>query len=70
MVLDKMSIWRSIQRLGEEIKFDLDPDEYAKAQADGTGVPINGIEKRGKELTVFVQMEKSKWGSSEKIDKK
>ena len=59
VILDKMIIWRSVQRLGEEIKFDLDPDECAKAQADGTGVPINGIEKRGKELKVIVQMKKA-----------
>ena len=57
--LDKMSIWRSVQKLGEEIEFDLDPDECAKGEADGTGIPINGIEKRGKELKVFVQIKKS-----------
>lgn len=58
VVLDKMSIWRSVQKLGSEIKFDIDPNECGRGEADGTGIPINGIEKRGKELKVFVQLKK------------
>lgn len=57
--LDKMSVWRSVQKLGEEIEFDLDPKECAQGEGDGTGIPINGIEKRGKEMKVFVQLKKS-----------
>ena len=52
-VLDRMTIWRSVQRVGKEIRFDLDPNEHAMGQADGTGIPIRGIRKRGKELKVF-----------------
>jgi hypothetical protein len=57
--LDKMSIWRSVQKLSEEIDFDLDPAECSHGEADGTGIPINGIEKRGKEMKVFVQLKKA-----------
>jgi len=59
VTLDKMSIWRSVQKLGKEITFDLDPDEQAHGEADGTGVPIQGIKKRGKEMKVFVQLKRS-----------
>lgn len=58
VTLDKMTIWRSVQKVGESLKFDLDPNEEAKGEADGTGIPINGIDKRGKELKVFVQLKK------------
>jgi predicted nucleic-acid-binding Zn-ribbon protein len=56
--LDRMTIWRSVQRVGKEIQFDVDPKELAMGQADGTGIPIQGIRKRGKELKVFVQLKK------------
>lgn len=59
IVLDKMSIWRAVQKLGKDISFDLDPDELASGEADGTGVPINGIKKRGMEMKVFLQLKKS-----------
>lgn len=57
IALDKMSIWRCVQKLGEEIELSLDPSEKAIAEADGTGIPIQGIAKghRGKELKVLVQ---------------
>ena len=58
-VLDRMTIWRSVQRVGKEIRFELDPKEHAMGQADGTGIPIRGIRKRGKELKVFVQLKRS-----------
>ena len=58
-VLDRMTIWRSVQRVGKEIRFDLDPNEHAMGQADGTGIPIRGIRKRGKELKVFVQLKRT-----------
>ncbi|MEA1911366.1 MAG: hypothetical protein U9N32_06780, partial [Spirochaetota bacterium] len=57
--LDKMTIWRSVQKLAKEIDFDLDPGEMAHGEADGTGIPIQGIKKRGKELKVFVQLKKT-----------
>ncbi len=57
--LDKMTIWRSVQKLAREIDFDLDPNEAAHGEADGTGIPIQGIKKRGKELKVFVQLKKT-----------
>jgi DNA-directed RNA polymerase subunit RPC12/RpoP len=56
--LDKMMIWRCVQETAEEITFDLDPKEEASGEADGTGIPIQGIKKRGKELKVFVQNKK------------
>lgn len=59
VVLDKMAIWRSVQKLSEEIRFDLDPSECASGEADGTGIPIQGIQKRGKEMKVFVQLKKN-----------
>lgn len=59
--LDKMSIWRCVQKLSGQIAFDLDESEQAIGEADGTGIPIQGIAKghRGKELKVFVQLKKS-----------
>jgi len=57
--LDKMMIWRCVQQTAEEIEFDLDPEEEASGEADGTGIPIQGIKKRGKELKVFVQNKKN-----------
>ncbi len=59
IVLDKMTIWRAVQKLGEDITFDLDPDELGSGEADGTGVPIKGIKKRGMEMKVFLQLKKS-----------
>ncbi len=53
--MNKMSIWRCTQEVGEKLEFDLDINEKAMGEADGTGVAINGIKKRGKELKVFVQ---------------
>ena len=58
-VLDRMTIWRSVQRVGKEIRFELDRQELGMGQADGTGIPIRGIRKRGKELKLFVQLKRS-----------
>jgi hypothetical protein len=57
--LNRMAVWRCVQRLGETIHFDLDPAECKVGEADGTGIPIQGIAKRGRELKVFVQLKKS-----------
>lgn len=56
--LDKMTIWRSVQKLSKEIEFDLDPNECAQGEGDGTGIPIRGIKQRGQEMKVFVQLKK------------
>ncbi|MCP4459077.1 MAG: hypothetical protein GY816_13800 [Cytophagales bacterium] len=53
--MNKMAVWRCTQEVGEKLEFDLDINERARGEADGTGVAINGIKKRGKELKVFVQ---------------
>lgn len=58
VTLNKMTVWRCVQRLGKSIQFDIDPDESNVGEADGTGIPIQGIAKRGKELKVFVQLKK------------
>jgi len=56
--VDKMTIWKSVQEVGAEMDFTLDGDEEPKGEADGTGVGITGIPKRGKELKVLVQYKK------------
>ena len=53
--IDKMTIWKAVQKTGEEITFSLDPKGEAWGEADGTGIGIRGIKKRGKELKVLVQ---------------
>ena len=50
-----MTIWKSVQKTAAEIDFQLDEKELPLGEADGTGVGIKGIAKRGKELKVFVQ---------------
>ena len=56
--LDKMTIWKAVQKTAKEISFALDPKEEARGEADGTGIGINGIKKRGQELKVFIQYRK------------
>ncbi len=56
--VDKMTIWKSVQHVGAEMDFVLDPNEQARGEADGTGIGITGIPKRGKELKVLVQYKK------------
>jgi DNA-directed RNA polymerase subunit RPC12/RpoP len=56
--VDKMTVWKSVQKTAEELEFKLDPGELPHGEADGTGISINGIKKRGKELKVFVQYKK------------
>jgi len=55
LAFNRMTIWRCVQKTGEAINFHLDPDELPSGQADGTGIPIKGIKKRGQELKVFIQ---------------
>lgn len=56
--VDKMTIWNAVQKTGSEIEFKLDEKELPQGEADGTGIGIKGIKKRGKELKVFVQYKK------------
>jgi len=56
--VDKMTIWSAVQKTASEIDFKLDAKELPLGEADGTGIGIKGIEKRGKELKVFVQYKK------------
>jgi hypothetical protein len=57
--VDKMTVWNCVQKTASEIEFKLDGNELPQGEADGTGVGIKGIAKRGKELKVFVQYKKS-----------
>ena len=57
--IDKMTIWKSVQQVGAGMDFALDEKEEPRCEADGTGVGIAGIAKRGKELKVLVQYKKS-----------
>jgi hypothetical protein len=56
--VDKMTIWRSVQLVGAKMNFVLDGKEEPRGEADGTGIGITGIAKRGKELKVLVQYKK------------
>ena len=56
--IDKMTIWKSVQQVGAGMEFVLDENEEPHCEADGTGVGIAGIAKRGKELKVLVQYKK------------
>lgn len=56
--VDKMTIWKSVQQIGAKMEFVLDGNEQPHGEADGTGVGITGIAKRGKELKVLIQYKK------------
>jgi hypothetical protein len=56
--VDKMTVWSAVQKTASEIDFKLDGNELPIGEADGTGIGIKGIAKRGKELKVFVQYKK------------
>lgn len=56
--VDKMTIWKAVQKTGSEIEFTVDEKELPQGEADGTGIGIKGIKKRGKELKVFIQYKK------------
>ena len=59
ILIDKMTVWKAVQSMGKSIEFNLDPKEQNRGEADGTGVPIQGIGKRGKELKIFAQYKKN-----------
>jgi len=56
--VDKMTIWKSVQKTAREMEFKVDGKELPHGEADGTGIGIKGIAKRGKGLKVFVQYKK------------
>jgi len=56
--VDQMTIWKSVQQIGAQLDFALDGNEEPRGEADGTGIGITGIPKRGKELKVLVQYQK------------
>jgi hypothetical protein len=58
VVFNRMKVWRCVQKEGKAITFDIDTNELPSGEADGTGIPINGIKKRGRELKVFIQKKK------------
>ncbi|MGI6354231.1 MAG: hypothetical protein ACOX6W_18295 [Lentisphaeria bacterium] len=51
----RSTVWRCVRKVGRLLDFSVSPDERGEAQADGTGIPINGISKRGRELKVLIQ---------------
>ncbi len=53
-----MTIWSAVQKTASEIEFKVDERELPAGEADGTGIGIKGIEKRGKELKAFIQYKK------------
>ena len=55
VAFNRMKVWRCVQAVGKTISFDLDPKQLPSGEADGTGIPIIGIKKRGQELKVFIQ---------------
>ncbi len=56
--VDKMTVWSAVQKTGSEIEFKVDEKELPQGEADGTGIGIKGIKKRGKELKAFIQYKK------------
>ena len=56
--VDKMMIGKSVQKTASEIDFKVDESEIPVGEADGTGVGIKGIAKRGKELKVLCNIRK------------
>lgn len=51
----RSTIWHCVQKVGASMSFAISPDERGEAQADGTGIPVHGAGKRGKELKVLIQ---------------
>ena len=53
--MSRTQAWRCTQEIGENLEFGLDENAHKSGMADGTGVGIQGIKKRGKELKIFAQ---------------
>ena len=45
-----MTVWKAVQSMGKSIEFNWDTNEQDRGEADGTGVPVRGKDKWGKEL--------------------
>jgi len=56
--LSRMKIWRCVQSVGGKIVFGVSENDKGVFEADGTGVPVQGIKNRGRELKVVVQHKK------------
>lgn len=52
------AIWKEIQKRGPMVKEGIADDEEALFGGDGTGIPIRGAGKRGKELKIIAQHKK------------
>tara|TARA_B100000809_G_scaffold117047_1_gene115298 strand:- start:86 stop:1345 length:1260 start_codon:yes stop_codon:yes gene_type:complete len=53
--MSRTQAWRCTQEIGEKLEFGLDEDGCKSGMADGTGIGIQGIKKRGRELKIFAQ---------------
>jgi len=53
--MSRTQAWRCTQEIGKNLKFGLDENYCKSGMADGTGIGIQGIKKRGRELKVFAQ---------------
>ena len=53
--MSRTQAWRCTQEIGKKLEFGLDEKGCKSGMADGTGVGIQGIKKRGQELKVFAQ---------------
>ena len=53
--MSRTQAWRCTQEIGEELEFGLDENYCKSGMADGTGIGIQGIKKRGQELKIFAQ---------------
>jgi len=54
-----MAIVRSIRSSSQRIEMKVDEEETNEFEADGTGIPMNGAGKRGRELKILAQRKKS-----------
>ena len=53
--MSQSQAWRCTQEVGKSLEFGLDDKGCKSGMADGTGIGIQGIKKRGRELKVFAQ---------------
>lgn len=58
IIIDKMTVWRSVQEIGKTIELGVDENETSHFEADGTGIPIVDIKQRGLEMKVIIQHKK------------
>ena len=53
--MSRTQAWRCTQEVGKNLEFGLDENAHKSGMADGTGVGIQGIKKRGQEVKIFAQ---------------